>query len=71
MFAFFCIAGVGLVVVAIVGQVIDNRLDKKYGVSYDHYGNEIAHNSTGGLILVWCLLCVVAAFVLNEMNLLD
>ena len=71
MFAFFCIAGVGLVVVAIVGLVIDNRLDKNYGVSYDHYGNEIAHNSTGGLILVWCLLCAVAAFILNEMKLLD
>lgn len=71
MFTFLCVAGVGLVVVAIVGLVIDNRLDKKYGVSYDHYGNEIAHNTSCGLVFVWWLLCVVAAFVLNEMNLLD
>lgn len=71
MFTFLCIACVCLILVAIVGLVIDNRLDKKHGVSYDQYGNEIAHNSTGGLILVWCLLCAVAAFILNEMKLLD
>ena len=37
---------VGLGVISVVGLVTDNHLDKKYGISYDRYGNEIAHNTS-------------------------
>lgn len=68
IFLAFFIGGLG--VISVVGLVTDNHLDKKYGISYDHYGNEIAHNTSGVLLLVWCLFCIFIAFILNDLNLL-
>lgn len=71
MTVFVYVAIVGLIIVSIVGLIIDNRLDKKHGVSYDHHGNEIAHNTSGALVFVWCLLCAFAAFILNDLDLMN
>ena len=52
--------------ICIVGTVvIDNRLDKEEGIGYDHHGNEIAHNWTGGLVLLWWTLCGIGGLFLS------
>ena len=57
VFSFMTICIVGTVVIGAAGLIIDNRLDKEEGIGYDHHGNEIAHNWTGGLVLLWWTLC--------------
>lgn len=52
VFSFMTICIVGTVVIGAAGLIIDNRLDKEEGIGYDHHGNEIAHNWTGGLVLL-------------------
>ena len=56
---------VGTVVIGAAGLIIDNRLDKEEGIGYDHHGNEIAHNWTGGLVLLWWTLCGIGGLFLS------
>lgn len=71
MKAFLCIAIASLVVVVVIGLFLDNYLDKKYGVSYDQYGNEIAHNTASCLLYIWCGAFLLAIFILNDLKLLS
>ncbi len=65
VFSFMTICIVGTVVIGAAGLIVDNRLDKKEGVGYDHHGNEIAHNWTGGLVLLWWTLCCIGGLFLS------
>jgi len=48
--------------------MIDTLLDKEEGVGYDHHGNKIAHNWTGGLILLWWTLCGIWSLFLLALS---
>ena len=54
-------------VIGAAGLIIDNRLDKEEGIGYDHHGNEIAHNWTGGLVLLWWTLCGIGGLFLSAL----
>ena len=60
VFSFMTICIVGTVVIGAAGLIIDNRLDKEEGIGY-----EIAHNWTGGLVLLWWTLCGIGGLFLS------
>jgi len=53
VFSFMTIGIVGTVVIGAAG--------------YDHHGNEIAHNWTGGLVLLWWTLCGIGGLFLSAL----
>lgn len=48
------IFAIGFIMVVIIGLIMDHNWDKRHGMRYDRYGNEISSNATGGLMLLWC-----------------
>lgn len=68
VFSFVIICIAGTVVIGIAGLMIDTLLDKKEDVGYDHHGNKIAHNWTGGLILLWWTLCGIWSLFLLALS---